>query len=267
MSQTGGRLISTVIAAACGVAVLRVGRSHLDVAAVVSAAAFLVALLLDVSLLRSRPERGWYDGRALAESAKTLAWKWSVCGNPYPRGGRRADPALLLADDLRELRASAGDAALLPVAGTVTSDAMRRLREAPLAGRREAYLAGRIDDQMSWYAAKARRSEQAARRWRTLLLLLEGAGGLAGVLKATGALDIPLDAVLASVIGAVGAWLEAQQHDQVARAYAVAVADLVDARARLEAATDEKSWAVAVNDTEDAISREHTRWRASRSQP
>ena len=146
MAQTGARLIAAVIAAAAGVATIRLGKSHTDWAAIISCAAFLLALLLDVSLLRSRPEREWYDGRALAESAKTLAWKWAVCGNPYARRDSGPDPALLLADDLRKLRASAGDAALVPVVGTVVSEAMRRLRTASLddVGRRTSLIAWRI---------------------------------------------------------------------------------------------------------------------------
>lgn len=265
MGQTGARLLLVVVAAAVGVPTLRY--AGLRWADILSCVAFLVALMLEVSLLRSRPEHAWYDGRALAESAKTLAWKWAVCGTPYSHSNRGHDPVLLLADDLRQLRAAASELDLAPIVSAQVSDAMRALRAASLDERRRAYLAGRVADQLRWYATKASQNDRASRRWRLLLILLEGAGGLVGVLNATGVAQIPLGALLASGVGAVGAWLEAQQHGQVARAYSVAVADLVDARARLEAAKDEASWAASVNDTEDAISREHTVWRATRSQP
>lgn len=267
MSQTGARLIAAVVAGAAGVSTLRLGGSATDVAGLISSAAFLAALVLDVSLLRSRPERAWYDGRTLAESAKTLAWKWAVGGSPYSLASGRGNPAVLLADDLRSLRSTVGAPKLEPVVGPVVSDAMRSLRAAPLDIRRQVYLVDRMQRSVAWYSEKASYSGRAARRWRALLLALEVTGGLLGVLKATGTVDLPLDAVLASALGAVGAWLEAQQHDRVADAYAVAIADLADAQVRLEAAQDEQAWAVAVNDSEDAISREHTRWRASRSEP
>jgi hypothetical protein len=265
MSQSGRRLVATVIAAGAAIAVIRIGR--VDWAGIVSSAAFIVALLLDLSLLRARPERDWYDGRALAESAKTLGWKWAVGGNPYPCSQTLSDARMLLADDLSRLRESAGDVALDPVLGSVVTDAMQALRDSPLEVRKQAYLADRLDDQLRWYAKKASDNLRAARRWRSLLLALEAIGGLMGVLKATGVVDIPIDALMATAVSAVGAWLEAQQHDQLSRAYSVAVADLTDARVRLEASSDEEVWATVVNDTEDAISREHTRWRASRSQP
>jgi hypothetical protein len=266
MSQTAMRLVLSVAAAALGIRAFHIGTSAIDWAALGSSVAFFIALLVDVSLLNSQPQRSWYDGRALAESAKTLAWKWSVCGNPYPRNSD-ADAVLLLANDLRDLRVTRGDVALAPIVGRNVTDAMSSLRASSLAERKSAYLAGRIDDQLSWYSNKSRTSNRAARRWRLFLLFLEGLGGVAGLLKATAVIDVPIDALIATGMGAVGAWLEAQQHDQISRAYSVAVADLTDARVRLESCSDEDAWAEAVNDAEDAISREHTRWRASRSQP
>jgi hypothetical protein len=265
MSQTGARLILSVLAAALGIKAIHIGTSVLDWGALAASVAFFVTLLLDISLLRSQPERDWYDGRALAESAKTLTWKWSVGGNPYPMASGTDE--LLLADDLKKLRETSQNSLLTPVVGSMVTNAIRTLRSSSMDERKTAYLAGRIDDQLNWYANKSKKSKRKASQWRWLLLLLELSGGISGLLKATGVVDVPIDAVVATGMGAVGAWLEAQQHDQVSRAYAVAVADLTDAKVRLEACVDEETWAKAVNDAEDAISREHTRWRASRSQP
>lgn len=36
---------------------------------------FIAALLVELWLWPVRPDKAWYDGRAVAESAKTLAWK------------------------------------------------------------------------------------------------------------------------------------------------------------------------------------------------
>jgi hypothetical protein len=43
------------------------------------------------------------------------------------------------------------------------------------------------------------------------------------------------------------------------------VRDLASARLRLELVTTEEAWATEVGDAEEAISREHTVWLASRS--
>ena len=58
-------------------------RGRADLAAVIAGVAFSAALLAELYLLRRRPDRLWYDGRAAAESAKTLTWRYLVGGNPF----------------------------------------------------------------------------------------------------------------------------------------------------------------------------------------
>lgn len=43
-------------------------------AAILSVLCFLSAAAAEVYLLDAHPDREWYDGRAVAESVKTLAW-------------------------------------------------------------------------------------------------------------------------------------------------------------------------------------------------
>lgn len=265
MMRTAWRLGMTVAAAAFGVASLRFGDAPTDYAAVAAAAAFVIAMVIDVSELRSDTDAAWYRARALAESAKTLAWKWAVRGNPYAAVGQR--DAVTLVDDLGTLRSDVTSSKLAPIVGDQVTDAMRALRDSGLEDRRIAYLAGRIEDQQKWYAHKATTSATAARRWRLTMIVLEAVGAIAMLLRATSSFRIAIGGVAAAVVSSAGAWLEAQQHDQLATAYSTTLVDLADATARLQAASDEDEWAAAVSDAEDAISREHTRWRASRSQP
>src|SRR5438874_2666748 len=67
-----------------------------DWAGFIAAAVFIVAAYLRVDALRSRREQTWYDGRAAAESAKTLAWRYAVGGNPF----RVDDAGVGAADEL-----------------------------------------------------------------------------------------------------------------------------------------------------------------------
>jgi hypothetical protein len=49
----------------------------------VSLVGFIVALVVEVLMALQQPERDWHTGRALAESAKTLAWRYAVHGSPF----------------------------------------------------------------------------------------------------------------------------------------------------------------------------------------
>jgi hypothetical protein len=45
--------------------------------------ALVVILSTELNVRSVRPEDRWYDGRALAESAKSLVWRYSVGGLPF----------------------------------------------------------------------------------------------------------------------------------------------------------------------------------------
>jgi hypothetical protein len=74
---------------------------------------------------------------------------------------------------------------------------------------------------------------------------------------------------LAGVISAVAAgtslWMQSRQHESLASSYgltALDIANLLDSLTQIQA---EQDWAEVVDQAEEAISREHATWQASRS--
>jgi SMODS and SLOG-associating 2TM effector domain 3/SMODS and SLOG-associating 2TM effector domain 1 len=258
------RLGFLVLAAASGASPLLVD-SRIDLAAVVTVVALSGAVAVEVWLLTEHPERTWYDGRALAESAKTLAWRFAVGGAPFgtPMDGPTAERELV--DQLGRLLRDAPPSAIGPSSQPPVSDGMRLLRAADFEQRRAAYLAGRIDDQADWYRGKAEYNEKQSRRWRIALLVVESVGVLAALLKAIGVITLDLAGIVAAVAAAGVAWLSLKQHESIARAYSYAANELAIAGHRLRTVADETGWDIEVDNAEEAISREHTMWRASRS--
>jgi SMODS and SLOG-associating 2TM effector domain 1 len=61
------------------------------------------------------------------------------------------------------------------------------------------------------------------------------------------------------------AWLQIKQYSSLAESYSVAAHELSLIESLLDASYTEDSWAHFVNEAENAISREHTTWRARRS--
>src|SRR5665809_88141 len=72
--STRVQLILLVVASAAGSLSWTINGDW-DGTALLAGIAFSVAAILRLLILRSRPHRVWYDGRAAAESIKTLAWK------------------------------------------------------------------------------------------------------------------------------------------------------------------------------------------------
>lgn len=259
------RLGLLVTAAATGVVSWRVGSGQIDVLALIGVAAFMLALLVEGSLWRNRPDKAWYDGRAVAESAKTLAWKYAVGGLPFPTLMAVPDATSKLIDRLEGVRNQFHDLELEALDAPAISDWMTQQRLSPLDERKQTYLDARVRDQRSWYSKKAIFNKKRSKQWRIALVALEFAGAASSLVAAFTQSPILIPPAIAAIAGAVVAWLETKQHDGLSRAYSAAVADLASAETKLLLTNSESSWATEVDDTEEAISREHVVWLATRS--
>jgi hypothetical protein len=102
------------------------------------------------------------------------------------------------------------------------------------------------------------------RGWVLVSIVLEIAGVIGGALKAFGWISFDLLGVLAAAAGSVMAWIEAKQHRNLATAYGIASQELAAIASELPTLNGEDRWAAFVGRAEEAISREHTLWRASR---
>jgi len=261
------RLLLAVLAACTGVVQWKLGPRQIDVAAIGTALTLVGVLLTELNLRTARPENRWYDGRALAESTKSLAWRFSVRGVPFALKADEQAVERRFLEQMGKLLAEAPTTSIRPSQRAVVSDRMRALRAADLATRKATYLEFRIADQQAWYARKAQTNERLARRWGLWLCLVELIGIAAAVAKASGFIQLDLAGVVAAMVAAGTAWVSLRQLATLARAYTFAANELTIAHRRLELVDDEATWAVEVADSEEAVSREHTMWRASRSRP
>jgi hypothetical protein len=164
------RLAGLVVAAIGGA--LRFVVADVDLLGLVGFLGFVVAIAAEIRLLAARPDRVWYEGRAAAESAKTLAWRYMVGGQPFPLSpdGAAADRALLarlneLLSDLRDL-----DLAPSQASDRQITEEMRRVRAMTLAERVEAYRSGRVEDQQRWYQTRSQSNGKRSRRWSFLVI-------------------------------------------------------------------------------------------------
>ena len=258
------RLCLLIVAAVAGTVSVQVERG-IEVAAIGTAVALVGAVLVEVFLLTERPERTWYDGRALAESAKSLAWRFAVGGAPFSASVDPMTAEIQLVEQLAALLRDGPSSTIYPSSRPAVTAPMRALRAADFERRRQVYIRERIEGQSIWYEAKAQLNRSGARRWRVTLLVIESVGVLAALLRAVGLVMIDLAGIAAAIAAAGVAWLSLKQHESLARAYAYASNELAIASTRLRVVAEESEWTAEVDNAEGAISREHTMWRASRS--
>jgi hypothetical protein len=215
--------------------------------------------------LASSPERRWYQSRAAAESLKTLAWRFAMRVPPFD--GVEAD--VRYSERLQEVVKESG-AVLSPVVGPAAERAITKemiaLSSSSLAERALAYRSGRIEDQADWYRRKSALLSTRSRRIDAVVIGLQALGVIFGVLRATSTLSIDAVGLFGAAAGSLVGWQQARSFETLSTAYGVAARELEAIHLRVpSASTDELSWSRFVADAEEAISREHTLWRASRS--
>jgi hypothetical protein len=230
----------------------------------VSLGAFGGSIVLSALAIYQRSEQDWYDGRAIAESAKTIVFKYAVGGEPFELANLQADARFhgtlaALFEELRRLHST-----VEPPEGSTDLGALQQLRQSDLPTRIAAYRAQRLDDQRSWYSSRAREHRRSANAWRAAMFAAQLLGAAGAALKGLDLIDVDLLSLFATVAAAVAAWVAAGDYVETARAYDFASLELGQAVAQLPTLGSEEEWARFVADCEQAMSREHTMWLARR---
>ena len=212
-----------------------------------------------------KPEKAWYSGRAVAESAKSLAWRYMTDADPYPISLPSAEVDGKFLSDLKALSKDQTPVAL-GFGGEFSdrpqiSARMREARSLPLEQRRQLYLKGRIEDQRKWYGSKARKSQRVANRYFVVIQASQAlALGGTVLLFSAAASKWNLSGVFSALASALIAWLQVRQHDELSQTYSVAALELGFIEEQGAAITTEKDLSSLVADAENTVSREHSLW-------
>lgn len=237
--------------------------------AVTSAILLVLSLSLTVQVKTSKPEQHWYGGRAVAESAKSMAWRYMTGAAPYPEHLGYAEADRKFVSDLesifRERKQLAfgfgGEFSELPQ----ISERMRAVRAGTLEERKTEYLAQRISDQRNWYGNEARNNRDAGNNYFKVVVASQVAAFLAAMALARWPeSNVRLTGLFASVASALIAWLQLKQHRELAQSYSIAELELGFIEEKARHTATEQEFSDFVSDAENAISREHTLWIARR---
>ena len=228
--------------------------------------ALLAALGCSIYLFSRRPDRYWYSGRAVAESVKTITWRFATRAEPFDTSDDIAQ------HDFREKLRSIVDQNR-EVAGLLTdfieeaqvTDAMQDLRSQSLEQRRETYAKLRIGDQLTWYAKKAAHNRRASTRSFFLLIAINVLAVISAALRIRFPESPfwPTDVFVAAAASLL-TWMQAKRFSELASSYALAAHEIGLIREKSKLPADDRSLSLFIGDAENAFSREHTQWVARR---
>jgi hypothetical protein len=269
-----GLVLSIAVATGTVPTTIRQGMDAVMVAAV--ALLFLLALLIKFLNRSSSYDDDWFNGRAIAETVKTLSWRYMM--RVPPLDGPDAD------DQFRAELASLVDASAglrqavdsLPSRPQQISQSMRTVRERELTDRRDFYVHRRLLEQARWYRRRSAEHHRRATRWfwaaivfqvlAVVFALMAVAAVVAGQSPDFEAPFLRAMSLLASLAIAVTAWTQLGHDDELSRAYAVSLQELLLIAGAAERATTDGAFAAVVRDGEEAIGRENRGWVAKRAE-
>lgn len=236
----------------------------------ITSAIFLTAGIFVTIIIRTtKLERAWYDGRAIAESAKTLAWRYMTGSAPYSIDiGSKVDDMFIssLRSLLAERKVFAARLDGQYAWGKQITDKMKTIRILSTDERKRIYLSERIDEQRKWYSENTKKNLISANR---LFILTIASQALAIIFAFTmiiwqGSL-IQLTGVLTTLATAFMTWTQMRRNEELAQSYGLAAQELSFIYEQSSQVKTEKELSTYIINSENAISREHTMWLARRN--
>ena len=227
----------------------------------------LVALIVSFAIKQLKLDDAWFRTRAFAENAKEAAWRFMM--HPARASNAEADQVRsAYLDTLQKIRARfPGMAKEIAIEGDTGAEITQKMQEAramSTVDRYNLYLTDRIQDQVEWYASKAKANAKSETLWFWFILIAEGTAVFAAIIRLSFVQEFNPTGGIAAMAACLVAWLQTKRFSDLANTYAVAALDLKMIKERYGIATTEDALQKLVDEAETAISREHRLWVGKR---
>lgn len=237
--------------------------------AVVSAVVLAASLFFTAYLRMSKLEEVWYGGRAVAESVKSMTWRYVTGAAPYSAELSTAAVDEKFLSDLGSVLAERKQLAF-GFGGEFTeepniSQRMRDIRAMAAQQRKSIYVSERILAQRRWYGKRAKSNRSRERGFFVAIAVCQFFALVAAIeLVRLPESSVKLTGFFTSLASALIAWIQVKHHKELAQSYSVAEMELGLIQEQAQHVADDKGLSDFVADAENAISREHTLWVARR---
>lgn len=240
-----------------------------EIVYVISGILLLGALFVSILLRTRKYEDYWYTGRALAESCKTLTWRFMMQSEDFEITfatqeveKRFVDKINLIKDQFPDLNKVMNNKYINQ---PYISMEMKRVRSLSLIDRKKYYLLHRVEDQIKWYSSKAESNEKMYELWFFIVIGLQ----ILALISIYFLINSPLSNFnfvgLFSTVAASGfSWLQVKKYQENKEAYTMANSELNLIKAEASQFNTEEEFSKYVLDSENAMSREHTMWLAQK---
>lgn len=238
------------------------------VLAIIAALIFLATLFLTIYIAVKRYDKTWYSARAVAESVKTVTWRYIMRAEPYQDTGDEVARHAFITD-LQQILEQNKQLAQIFTGEKATKEAisqeMARIRSLPLKERISLYLTDRIDEQRLWYCKKATQNKRQAFDWFILMCIAQVFALIFVLVRIAKPMwsGLPVDVCIVCAAAAL-TWIQLKRFQELSTAYSLTAHEISLLREYSQDVSNDAKFSDFVNDAENAFSREHTQWQARR---
>ena len=228
----------------------------------------LFALIIGISIFMNYKKYGdtWYRGRALAESCKTLTWRFMMKSELFEGNDGFANKTFC--DNISEIKNQFKDHLDLDtkyIDKKIITDKMKYIRNKSLSKRKEFYLDNRIKNQKEWYSKKAKQNEKSNDCYFYFIIIIQSIGFLSIIpLIINPKINLNIVGLCTTISASIFSWMQLKKYRENKDAYKTALSELVMIEEKINNINKEKDFVKFVLDSENAMSREHTLWLAQR---
>lgn len=235
----------------------------------ISGVMLLISLIMTIILRSFRYEDMWYQGRSLAESCKTLTWRFIMCSEYFEHTLQEPEAKDRFINRINEIKGefpnliSELDADILNL--PIITSKMIEIRGYNLSERKEYYVTNRLEDQKNWYAKKSKQNKKASRIWFYIIISTQ----FLALIFITYLILNPnsnwnIIGLLTTISTSAISWQQTKQFQSLSQAYTTATLELNTILTQAENIFSEDQLSRFILDSENAISREHTVWLAQK---
>lgn len=226
----------------------------------------LISLCITLFLQLKEYDKEWYGARAIAESIKTLSWRFMMCSDKF-NGQTQEEVTKLFINDINKIKNESRYLAGV-LGGTVgekplITELMFSIRKLSFNERLKLYLKYRIEVQRNWYLESSKEKEDNGDICFIYIFIFEILALITLFLYIVNpTLLINPSALFITIVTSLLTWSQVKQFKILSQSYGFTGHELNSIITLGTTIKSEKELSKFVIDSEQAISREHTMWRA-----
>ncbi len=229
----------------------------------------LIATILSLVIKNKKYEDVWYRGRALAESCKTLTWRYITCSEYFENSLTKQEVERKFIERIKEINSEFNDISSIlnakHLALPIITDEMNRIRNLSLQERKNFYLVNRINNQINWYSNKAENNKNLYENWFWAVIISQ----ILAIISIVFLIKYPMSnfnlvGLFTTFSASCFSWLQLKKYQENKEAYTTATSELNMIKQELNDTNTELEFSKFVLDSENAMSREHTMWIAQK---